>query len=151
VTPYVVSAFRRTDFCKISAMKTLVLALAAAACLMALPAAAQEGHPLKGSWLGTWTGNKIHGNDVLVVMTWDGKNITGTINPGTDNLVIKNASLNPEGWVVHLEADAKDKAGQSLTYVIDGKIENLPLANRVITGTWKDGRGGEGAFRIGRQ
>jgi hypothetical protein len=132
-------------------MKRLVLAALAVCMIVAAPALAQEGHPLKGSWLGTWAGNKIHGNDVLLVMTWDGKNITGTINPGTDNLVIKNASLNPDGWLVHLEADAKDKAGQPLTYVIDGKIENLPLANRVVSGTWKDGRGGTGAFRIGRQ
>src|SRR5947208_13765692 len=99
-------------------MKKLVFALVAVAALLTMPAAAQEGHPLKGSWLGTWTGNKIHGNDVLLVMSWDGKNITGTINPGTDNIAIKNAMLNPEGWVVHIEADAKDKAGQSLTYTI---------------------------------
>jgi hypothetical protein len=132
-------------------MKRLVLAALAVCMMVAAPALAQEGHPLKGSWLGTWAGNKVHGNDVLLVMTWDGKNITGTINPGTDNLVIKNASLNPDGWLVHFEADAKDKSGQPLTYVIDGKIENLPLANRVVSGTWKDGRGGTGAFRIGRQ
>src|ERR1043166_4513623 len=133
-------------------MKRLVIALIAVIGLFAAgPALAQEGHPLKGSWLGTWTGNKILGNDVLIVMTWDGKNITGTINPGTDNMAIKNASLNPEGWLVHLEADAKDKAGQTISYTIDGKIENLPLANRVVTGTWKDSRGGTGAFRIGRQ
>jgi hypothetical protein len=132
-------------------MKRLVLAALAACMIAAAPALAQEGHPLKGSWLGTWAGNKIHGNDVLLVMTWDGKSITGTINPGTDNMAIKNASLNPEGWLVHLEADAKDKSGQPLTYVIDGKIENLPLFNRVITGTWKDNHGGTGVFRIGRQ
>ena len=132
-------------------MKRLVLAALAVCMIVAAPAFAQEGHPLKGSWLGTWAGNKVHGNDVLLVMTWDGKNITGTINPGTDNMAIKNASLNPDGWLVHLEADAKDKSGQPLTYVIDGKIENLPLANRVVSGTWKDNRGGTGAFRIGRQ
>ena len=132
-------------------MKRLVLAALAVCMIVAAPALAQEGHPLKGSWLGTWAGNKIHGTDVLIVMTWDGKNITGTINPGTDNMAIKNAALNPDGWLVHLEADAKDKSGQPLTYVIDGKIENLPLFNRVVSGTWKDNRGGTGAFRIGRQ
>ena len=132
-------------------MKKLVFALVAVAALLTVPAVAQVGHPLKGSWLGTWTGNKIHGNDVLLVMSWDGKNVTGTINPGTDNIVIKNAMLNPEGWLVHIEAEAKDKSGQPLTYTIDGKIENLPLANRVVTGTWKDSRGDTGAFKIGRQ
>ena len=131
-------------------MKRLVFAVLAV-CLVAFPAVAQEGHPLKGSWLGTWAGNKTLGNDVLVVMTWDGKNITGTINPGTDNIAIKSATLNPEGWLVHIEADAKDKQGNPISYTIDGKIENLPLASRVVTGTWKDNRGGTGAFKIGRQ
>jgi hypothetical protein len=131
-------------------MKRLVFAVLAV-CLVAIPAVAQEGHPLKGSWLGTWAGNKTLGNDVLVVMTWDGKNITGTINPGTDNITIKSAALNPEGWLVHIEADAKDKQGNPISYTIDGKIENLPLANRAVTGTWKDNRGGTGAFKIGRQ
>ena len=135
---------------KILSMKRLVLALLAV-WFIAMPAAAQEGHPLKGSWIGTWAGNKALGNDVLIVMTWDGKNITGTINPGTDNIPIKSAALNPEGWLVHIEADAKDKAGNTTSYTIDGKIENLPLANRIVTGTWKDNKGGTGAFRIGRQ
>ena len=131
-------------------MKRLILALLAA-CLLTCPVFAQEGFPLKGSWLGTWTGNKVHGNDVLLVMMWDGKTISGDINPGTDNIKVTNASLNPEGWLVHIEADAKDKQGQALTYTIDGKIENLPLANRIVAGTWKDSRGNTGAFRIGRQ
>jgi hypothetical protein len=113
-------------------------------------ALAQEGHPLKGSWIGTWAGNTVHGNDVLLVLTWDGKAITGTINPGTDNMAVKNASLNPDGWVVHLEADGKDKAGAVVTYVIDGKIENLAMHNRGITGTWKSPRG-TGQFKINRQ
>jgi hypothetical protein len=141
----------------VNCLRTLKVAIAGFALLIAclqlsvVPAVAQEGHPLKGSWLGTWAGNKALGSDVLIVMTWDGKNITGTINPGTDNIPIKSATLNPEGWLVHIEADAKDKAGNPLTFVIDGKIENLPLASRAVTGTWKDNKGGTGAFRIGRQ
>lgn len=120
------------------------------AALLAAPAVAQEGHPLKGSWLGTWEPNKTHGNDVLVVMNWDGKNITGTINPGTDNMPIKNATLNPDGWVVHLEADGKDRSGAVVTYVIDGKIEGLAFPNRSIIGTWRSQQG-KGAFKISRQ
>ena len=138
-------------FRNLSAAFALFGLLVACMQLTNVPVAAQEGHPLKGSWLGTWSGNKTLGNDVLIVMTWDGKNITGTINPGTDNIVIKSATLNPEGWLVHIEADAKDKAGAAITFTIDGKIENLPLASRAVTGTWKDNKGGTGAFRIGRQ
>ena len=67
---------------------------------------------MKGSWLGTWAGNTSHSPDVVLVLNWDGKAITGTINPGTDNIAVKNATLNPEGWVVHLEGDAKDTSGR---------------------------------------
>ena len=127
---------------------TLVLTLALVA-LAGGAAVAQEGHPLKGSWIGTWAGNKVHGEDVLFVLNWDGKAITGMINPGTDNIAIKSATLDPDKWTVHFEADAKDKAG-AIGYVIDGKIENLPMPNRFISGTWKSQRG-SGAFRIQRQ
>jgi len=128
----------------------LFLVLSLACLAPAAPAAAQEGHPLKGSWIGTWAGNKIHGADVVVVLSWDGKSLTGMINPGTDNMPIKNATLNPEGWVVHLEADAKDKSGAALTYVIDGRIENIHLPKRTVTGTWKNQKE-NGAFNIERQ
>jgi hypothetical protein len=113
------------------------------------PAAAQEGHPLKGSWLGTWGPSKVHGNDILLIMNWDGKTISGMINPGTDNIPIKNATLNPEGWLVHIEAEWKDKSGP-VNYVIDGKIEGLAFHNRSITGTWKSQRE-SGKFKISRQ
>src|SRR6476660_980985 len=120
-----------------SDMRRLIVIFAFfAACLAGAPAGAQEGHPLKGSWIGTWGPSKVHSNDILVILNWDGKVISGTINPGTDDIPIKNASLNPEGWVVHLEADAKDKAGKTITYIIDGKIENLPKRDRTIVGTW---------------
>lgn len=114
------------------------------------PVAAQEGHPLKGSWLGTWGPSKTHSNDVLVVLNWDGKAITGIINPGTDNLRIKNAALNPEGWIVRFEAEGKDPSGKPLNYVIEGKLENLALHNRSIVGTWRH-ETEKGPFKIQRQ
>jgi hypothetical protein len=126
------------------------LIMLSAACLLPVAPAAQEGHPLKGSWLGTWGPSKLHSNEVVVVLNWDGKSITGMINPGTDNIPIKNATLNPEGWVVHLEADAKDKSGTTISYVIEGKIENLSFHNRSIVGTWKSQKE-NGPFKISRQ
>ena len=132
-------------------MRRFAVALALSAlCAAGAPLVAQEGHPLKGSWTGTWEGNTVHGNSVLLVLDWNGKAITGTVNPGTDNMVVKNATLNPEGWVFHFEADGKDKAGAVVTYSVDGKIENLAMHNRSIVGTWKSQRGG-GAFKISRQ
>ena len=122
------------------------------AALLAIPglSTAQEGHPLKGSWIGTWGPSQNHADDVLILMNWDGKAITGMINPGTDNIPIKNASLEPKGWLVHLEGDGKDKSGKPITYVLDGKIENLGLPHRSIVGTWKTATE-KGNFKITRQ
>jgi citrate lyase gamma subunit len=120
---------------------------------LALPLAtmmAQEGHPLKGSWIGAWEGNTQHDPDVIVVLNWDGKAVTGMINPGTDNIKIDKATLDPAGWKVHIEADAKDKQGAAIRYVIDGTIQKLEMTNRVITGTWQSQRG-KGKFEIHRQ
>ena len=117
---------------------------------LALPAVAQEGFPLKGSWIGVWDSNTVHGNDVVVVMNWDGKTISGMINPGTDNIKITRATLDPDGWKVHIEADAKDKSGGPLHYVIDGAIEEIELTNRAVVGTWES-QSGKGKFEIRRQ
>jgi len=117
----------------------MLLSILACACLLySGPAVAQEGHPLKGSWMGTWGPSQSHANEVLIVLNWNGKSITGMLNPGTDNMPIKN------------EADGKDRAGTLVTYVVEGKIENLGLPNRSITGTWKSQKE-NGPFKISRQ
>jgi hypothetical protein len=117
---------------------------------MAAPGAAQEGHPLKGSWIGEWAGNEIHSDFVLIVLDWDGRNITGMINPGTDNIEITGAELDPEDWSVRIEADTEDASGRSVDYVIEGNVQDLELPNRYITGTWQSSNG-RGEFRIQRQ
>ena len=63
--------------------------------LISAAALAQEGHPIKGSWLGDFGPNKTTRTQVFLVMDWDGKAISGMINPGTDNIPIKNATLTP--------------------------------------------------------
>jgi len=126
------------------------LALVLLAATLAAPIQAQEGHPLKGSWIGMWEGNKDAGDDVLLVLNWDGKTISGIINPGTDNMKIANATLDPNGWKVHIEADGKNKQGAAVHYVIDGNIKDLELTSRSIIGTWQS-QGGKGKFDIRRQ
>ena len=116
----------------------------AGACLaLAAPALAQEGHPLKGSWIGEWQGNETHSEFVLLVLDWNGREITGTINPGTDNIEITHAELDPSDWSVRIEADTEDSNGRAVDYVIEGNIQDLELPNRYLTGTWRssDGRG----------
>ena len=111
---------------------------------------AQEGHPLKGSWIGVWESNKDAGDDIIMVLNWDGKAVSGIINPGTDNMKVSNATLDPNGWKVHIETDGKSKQGAALHYVIDGTIKDLELPTRFITGTWQS-QSGKGKFEVRRQ
>jgi hypothetical protein len=110
---------------------------------------AQEGHPLVGVWLGDWGPTPTHRNDITVVMAWDGKNITGTINPGPDSIPIKVATLDSTKWTVHIEAEAKDKSGKVFRYVADGKLDNIGSYNRTLTGTWNHDNV-KGDFRLRR-
>ena len=104
-----------------------------------------QGHPLKGIWLGEWGPDKSNRNPVLIEMNWDGKAITGSIDPGPQAIRFTRAELNHNNWTVHLEAGS---AGAR--YVIDGKIENLGSLSRSIVGTWVQGNQ-KGDFKITRQ
>jgi hypothetical protein len=112
-------------------------------------AAAQYGHPLTGSWSGDWGPTKDTRNRLLLELDWDGKVVTGRINPGPDAVPLQKASLDPSNWTVRLEAEAKDRSGQSIRYLVEGKLENLGAYNRVLSGTWSQG-GVKGDFRLVR-
>jgi hypothetical protein len=109
--------------------------IVAAFVLTASSALGQYGHPLKGSWSGDWGPNRDQRTRVLLQMQWDGKAITGAINPGPNALPLTAASLDPETWQVRLEAKG---------VVIDGKLENIGSAHRTLSGTWTQaGRKGD--------
>ena len=114
---------------------------------------AQEGHPLTGTWHGDWGPTPTHRNDVTLVLDWDGKNITGLINPGPDSIKLAKATLEPNNdpkkWLVHFEADAKDHDDKPVHFIIDGRIENLTSIRRSIVGTWNHGAV-KGDFKITR-
>ena len=67
-----------------------------AVAILAAPVLAQEGHPLTGSWHGSWGPNGGPQHPVLLYMKWDSKNIVGTINPGPNAVPLKVAKLDPE-------------------------------------------------------
>lgn len=113
------------------------------------PVAAQYGHPLKGTWSGDWGPNKETRHRVLLELNWDGKAISGTINPGPNAVPLKKASLDPAAWDVRLEGEGRDTSGATVRYLIEGKIENLGAYRRVLTGTWTQGAE-RGDFRLTR-
>jgi hypothetical protein len=132
-------------------------------------AAAQEGHPLTGTWYGDFSMSAGQRNDLTVVMKWDGSEVSGMVNPGPANVPIKAARMDvklgtpgqrgqngqpgtpatPSTFLVHFEADAKNKAGGMDHFIFDGKIENPVAGNRSIVGTWTCGST-KGDFRLRR-
>src|SRR5512138_1260395 len=120
----------------------MVLALASSA-------SAQFGHPLKGTWSGDWGTGANARTHVVLEFDWDGKAVTGSINPGANGVPFKTATLDPATWTVHVEADGKDAGGATVHYVVDGKMQNIGAYARFITGTWTQGAT-KGDFKITR-
>ena len=126
---------------------------------MVVPAFAQMGYPLKGSWSGDWWLKKGEENHVLLDFDWDGKTLKGMLNPGTDNVALQKLSLEPppinnvakamDPWLLHFEADVKDASGKMVHYVVDGKLQNIGVYNKFITGAWAVGNQ-KGEFKVVR-
>lgn len=81
-----------------SKMKSLVAAMACLA--IAIPAFAQYGHPLKGSWSGEWWLVKGQNNRVLLDFNfastgYGNTTLTGVLNPGPDQTPMQNLTLTP--------------------------------------------------------
>jgi hypothetical protein len=110
---------------------------------------AQEGHPLVGTWSGDWGPTPTHRNQVTIVMNWDGKNVTGIINPGPDVIPMKVVTLDSTKWTVHIEAEAKDQSGNPVRFIVDGKLDNILSYKRTLTGTWSHGNV-KGDFKVTR-
>ena len=123
-------------------------AIAVAALFVAAPAA-QYGHPLSGTWSGDWGPTAATRHRVLLELRWDGKAISGTINPGPNAVRLRSASLDPSTWTVRLEAESAGASGSSARYLIEGKLENLGSYHRVLSGTWTQGAE-KGTFRLER-
>ena len=110
---------------------------------------AQEGHPLTGTWSGDWGATATQRNHLTLVLSWDGKNVTGTINPGPDAIKLGSVNLDVTNWTVRIEADGKDQAGKVVHISAEGKIEDLSSAHRKLAGTWSQGSS-KGDFKLVR-
>jgi hypothetical protein len=103
--------------------------------LLASVAVAQEGFPLDGTWRGERAGAGKVPETLVMVLQWDGKKISGVINPGPTAIQISDASLTPEGWKVSIAAQGPK--GKPIHF--EGALEHLGEYNRAIAGTWTEG------------
>ena len=127
--------------------------LSIAVVVLALPAVAlaQFGHPLKGQWSGQW-GPKDNPSRLLLDIEWDGKDLTGKINPGTDSEgTVKKVTIDysaVDTWKVQIDGEVKD-GGKVVPVRVDGTLENLGAYAKAFHGTWTQG-GRKGEFVVTR-
>ena len=134
----------------------LAVIAVAAALFITGRATAQEGHPLEGTWYGDYTAGK-QATDLTVIMKWDGKSITGLINPGPNSKPLTSVVMDitpgkpaaqgrgsttgtPPVFKARFEVDG-------MTF--EGTIKNPVAGNRQLTGTWKRGTQ-TGTFQLRR-
>jgi hypothetical protein len=113
-----------------------VLAALAAVCL---GASAQQGHPLTGTWNGDWGATVTQRTQVTIVMNWDGKNVTGILNPGPESVPLAGVYVDPTSWTVRIEAETKDASGKPVHIAAEGHIQDLGSYHRTLAGSWTQG------------
>ncbi len=104
----------------------------------------QFGHPLDGQWSGEM-GPPEKPARLLLDLDWNGKEITGTVNPGQPTAAkITRVTVDftdVGAWTVKMEAEGK--------IAVDARLENLGAYRRVLRGTWSQG-GQKSAFVVTR-
>jgi len=111
---------------------------------------AQEGHPLTGTWTGEWQppgGPRTH---LTIVMSWDGKAVTGLINPGPEAIPLSRVVVDWSTWRLRIDGEKKGGDGTPATITAEGRIEDVGSARRRIVGTWTQGDAA-GELRLTRE
>lgn len=99
--------------------------------LLGAPALAQEGHPYGGTWRGTLS-NGTDTLPVVIIMSYDGDNIQGMINPGRNSYQFSSAELDAPNWKLDVSAQTRD--GQAVA--ISAVLKEIGSVNRFMEGTW---------------
>jgi hypothetical protein len=114
-------------------MRTIVFAGLLAT--VASVASAQEGFPLDGTWRGKAVAANGSPRTLVLILEWDGDQITGIINPGPQGINFTGGVLNPDNWKFTMVA--KDAGGREVKF--EGTIGNLGKVNRSVEGQWTEG------------
>jgi hypothetical protein len=101
---------------------------------------AQGQDPLSGTWTGDWGPSAGDRNSVNVQLKYDGKMLTGTVNSqGASPVQLQKSTYDPNTGAVHMEAETKGRRGETIRYVIAGKLDK-----NTMTGSWThDNRKGD--------
>ncbi|HWK55443.1 MAG TPA: hypothetical protein VNR18_13785 [Hyphomicrobiales bacterium] len=109
---------------------------------------AQEGHPLTGTWFGSWGDDD---NLLTLVMNWNGETVDGIANPGPDSTTLGPVELDSASWSVHLQMTLNDADKGPVDFRVNGRLDDVLTSTRRINGTWEDSLGRSGPITISRQ
>jgi hypothetical protein len=115
--------------------------LALAAAILTATAVAQVGHPAKGSWSGYWGTSDATKRRILLLLDWRDREISGTINPGPNQIPIAAAELDVATWTLRLTASMPTGDGGQAPFVATGQLTNLgSWTTRTYSGTYVFGQ-----------
>jgi hypothetical protein len=110
---------------------------------------AQHGHPIVGTWSGFL--NRSEGQPLRVLFTFEfsvDQVISGSLIVNARRYLIDTATLNPDDWSVDITARGQNRAGETLTWHLQGSFEKLDSpTERTIAGVWEEGNN-RGDFSI---
>ena len=119
------------------AVGLLLLAACASVQAPAVPTA-----PPSGVWSGDYGPDPEHRDSVRLDLKWEDTNLRGTVHAGFRDLPLSNVSFRPETGMITMQFDAQGNNGQTVHYLIEGKIDG-----DAMNGTWShDGQRGD--FRL---
>jgi hypothetical protein len=119
-----------------------IVVLLLAACT-SKPAVSEN--PPSGTWSGDYGPDADRREPIKVELRWEDSNLRGIVHAGVRSLDISKASFKPETGAITLEFDTQGNNGQTVHYVIEGKVEG-----NMMTGNWShDDQRGD--FRVTRQ
>lgn len=126
---------------KILLVCLVLVSLVASAC-KSESASSTTADPLSGTWRGEWGPTPTRQTEVTVEFKWDGKELTGTVDPQGNAYKFTKASFDPSTSAVRMELDGPNSQRETVHYVIEGKV-----TGKTISGTFN--RAGEtGTFNI---
>jgi len=124
-------------------MRSTVMALCLVLCVL-IAGFLFAANTISGTWKGEWGPNTFERTPLVAELKYDGKAVTGTIDPGSSPVTISKGTFNEKTGALHLEAEGRGRGNSKNHYVIDGKLDKGK-----ITGTWKYEKG-NGDFTIMR-
>jgi hypothetical protein len=109
--------------------------------MVTFAAAAQVGHPAKGSWIGHYGPNGDDQTRMRLLINWEDRALNGTINPGRNAVPMDKITLDYDTWTMTIEAMMPQEGGSPAHFVATGVLDNLgSWANRRYRGTYTLGR-----------